>query len=101
MEEQKHKNISDTEPRNSDSVHREREGVVVCTEPVQGLAEKGILETIRNSRRKGLSVIELKWSTETDIFVILKALNQLQKAHLISVRKKYSVYWCYPLHEVA
>jgi len=74
---------------------------VFIDEPVQGLARKGILETIRNSRRRGLSVIELKWSTGADIFVILKALKQLQKAHLITVRKRYSVHWCYPLHEVA
>jgi len=101
MEEQKHKNISDTEPHNSDSVYRERKGIVVCTEPVQGLATKGILQTIRQSGRRGLSVIELKWSTGADIFVILKALKQLQKAHLISVRKRHAVHWCYPLHEVA
>jgi len=74
---------------------------VFIDEPVQGLARKGILETIRNSGRKGLSVIELKWSTETDIFVILKALNQLQKAYLIIVRKRHAVHWCYLLHEVA
>ena len=101
MKKEEHKNISDTEPHNSDSVHRERKGIVVCTEPVQGLATKGILRTIRGSGRRGLSVIELKWSTETDIFVILKALNQLKKAHLITVRKRHAVHWCYPLHEVA
>jgi len=101
MKKEEHKNISDTEPHNSDSVHRERKGIVVCTESVQGLATKGILQTIRQSGRRGLSVIELKWSTETDIFVILKALNQLQKAHLITVRKRHAVHWCYLLHEVA
>ncbi|KYK34264.1 MAG: hypothetical protein AYK19_12375 [Theionarchaea archaeon DG-70-1] len=101
MKKEEHKNISDTEPHNSDSVHRERKGVVVCTEPVQELATKGILQTIRRSGRRGLSVIELKWVTETDIFVILKALKQLQKANLISVRKRHAVHWCYLLHEVA
>jgi len=74
---------------------------VFIDEPGQGLARKGILETIRNSRRRGLSIIELKWFTGADIFVILEALKQLQKAHLISVRKRHAVHWCYPLHEVA
>ncbi|MBU7027213.1 MAG: hypothetical protein HXS48_09740 [Theionarchaea archaeon] len=101
MKKEEHKNISDTEPRNSDSVHTERKGVVVCGKPVQGLAIKGTLQTIQRSGRRGLSVIELKWSTETNIFVILKALKQLQKAHLISVRKRHAVHWCYLLHEVA
>ncbi|MBU7026546.1 MAG: hypothetical protein HXS48_06360 [Theionarchaea archaeon] len=82
-------------------MHRERKGVVVCTEPVQKLATKGILQTIQRSGRRGLSVPELKWSTGADIFVILEALNQLKKANLIIVRKRHAVHWCYLLHEVA
>jgi len=101
MKKEEHKKIPDVSGSNSDSVHTERKGIVVCTEPVQHLATKGILQTIRQSGRRGLSVIELKWSTGADIFVILKALNQLQKIHLISVRKRHAVHWCYLLHEVA
>jgi len=95
MKNQNHKKFADTEPRNSDSVHSERKGIV------QGFARKGILQMIRQSGRRGLSVIELSWFTGADIFVILKALKQLQKAHLISVRRRHAVHWCYLLHEVA
>ena len=70
-------------------------------EPRNGLTRKGILETIRESGKRGLSVVELSWITGADIFLILEALKQLQKAHLISVRKRYAVHWCYPLQGVA
>lgn len=70
-------------------------------EPRNGLTRKGILETIRESGKRGLSVVELSWITGADIFLILEALKQLQKAHLISVRVRYAVHWCYPLQEVA
>ena len=70
-------------------------------EPMNGLARKGILEAIRENGKRGISVPELKWSTGADIFVILKALNQLKKANLIIVRKRHAVHWCYLLHEVA
>jgi len=70
-------------------------------EPINGLTRKGILEAIRENGKRGISVPELKWFTGADIFVILKALKQLQKANLISVRKRHSVHWCYLLHEVA
>ncbi len=70
-------------------------------EPRNGLTRKGILETIREAGKRGLSVIELSYMTGADIFLILDALKELQKQHLISVRVNYAVHWCYPLQEVA
>ena len=70
-------------------------------EPMNGLTRKGILEAIRENGKRGISVPELKWITGADIFLILKALKQLRKANLISVRKRHAVHWCFSLREVA
>jgi hypothetical protein len=69
-------------------------------EIMEGLARK-VLEKIHRSRKRGISILELSWLTGADMFLIFDALRKLSKAHLISVRVRYAVHWCYPLREVA
>ncbi len=69
-------------------------------DPRKGLTRKGILKTIRESGKRGLSIYELSWLTGADILFILKTLKALQR-DLISVRTRFAVNWCYPLQEVA
>ena len=79
-------------------MHRERKETryFEMGDPRKGLTRKGILKTIRESGKRGLSIDELSWLTGVDILFILKALKQL-KRDLISVRVNHAVYWCYPL----
>ncbi len=71
------------------------------SEPINGLTRKGILEKVQESGNRGLSVYELSWLTGADMFLIFDALKKLSKAHLISVRVKHAIHWCYLLREVA
>ncbi len=48
-------------------------------DPRNGLTRKGILKAIRESGKRELSIYELSWLTGADIFVILKALEQLSR----------------------
>ena len=70
-------------------------------EIMEGLARKGILEKIQERRKRGISILKLLWLTGADMFLIFDALKKLSKAHLISVRIRYAVHWCYLLREVA
>ena len=73
----------------------------VTGEPIEGLTRKKILEEIKRSGKRGLSIYELSWYIGADIINILGILKELQKHHLISVRVRYAVHWCYPLRGVA
>ena len=78
-----------------------KEVFIVRGQPRNGLVRKGILEAIQETGERELSVYELSWLTGADIFFILEALKELKRAHLISVRTRFAVHWCYPLREVA
>jgi len=69
-------------------------------EIMEGLARK-VLEKIHRSRKRGISILELSWLTGADIFLIFDALKKLSKAHLISIRVKHAVHWCFLLWGVA
>ena len=75
-------------------------GTAFC-EPINGLTRKGILEAIQGRRKRGISILELLWLTGADMFLIFDALKKLSKAHLISVRVRYAVHWCFLLWGVA
>ena len=70
-------------------------------EIMEGLARKGILEKVQGSRKRGISILELSWLIGVDMFLIFDALKKLSKAHLISVRIRYAVHWCFLLWGVA
>jgi hypothetical protein len=78
-----------------------KEVFIVVGQFRNGLVRKGILEKIQESGKRGLSIYELSWFTGADILFILEALKELKRAHLISVRVKHAVHWCYLFREAA